>query len=152
MSSVSRAWLESQPVVRQIGSVTMVHGSPRDPLREYVASVGVARANLAELATTYGLHGHTHVPVAFIDDAPRLEIVDPEAGAALALDERATLVNPGSVGQPRDGDPRASYLLLDTDELTVTWRRVAYDIPAVQAAIHAAGLPRRLADRLAVGQ
>jgi diadenosine tetraphosphatase ApaH/serine/threonine PP2A family protein phosphatase len=91
------------------------------------------------------------VPVAFIDDAPGLKIVDPEAGTVLALDERATLVNPGSVGQPRDGDPRASYLLLDVDEQVVTWRRVAYDIPAVQGAIRAAGLPRRLADRLAVG-
>jgi predicted phosphodiesterase len=152
MSSATRAWLESQPVVREIRSVTLVHGSPRDPLREYVASTGVARANLALLATRYGLHGHTHVPVAFIDDAPGLEIVDPEAGTVLALDERTTLVNPGSVGQPRDGDPRASYLLLDMDEQVVTWRRVAYDIPAVQAAIRAAGLPRRLADRLAVGQ
>jgi diadenosine tetraphosphatase ApaH/serine/threonine PP2A family protein phosphatase len=152
MSAATRAWLDSQPVVREIGGVTLVHGSPRDPLREYVASIGVARANLAELTTPYGLHGHTHVPVAFIDDAPRLEIVDPEAGTVLALDERTALINPGSVGQPRDGDPRASYLLLDTDERVVTWRRVAYDIQAVQAAIRAAGLPRRLADRLAVGQ
>jgi predicted phosphodiesterase len=151
MSDATRAWLDSQPVVREIGSVTLVHGSPRDPLREYIASVRVARANLAELATRYGLYGHTHVPVAFIDDAPGLEIVDPEAGTVHALDERATLVNPGSVGQPRDGDPRASYLLLDVDEQVVTWRRVAYDIPAVQAAIRAAGLPRRLAERLAVG-
>ncbi len=152
MSDATRAWLEGQPVQRQIGDVTLVHGSPRDPLREYVASVGVARANLAELTTRYGLHGHTHVPVAFIVDDPRLRIVEPEPGAILALDERTALINPGSVGQPRDGDPRASYLLLDTDEPTVTWRRVAYDIPVVQAAIRAAGLPHRLADRLSIGQ
>ena len=62
-----------------------------------------------------------------------------------------SLVNPGSVGQPRDGDPDASYLVLDPDTATVTWHRVAYDIPAVQAAIRAAGLPGRLADRLAFG-
>ncbi len=152
MSDATRTWLEAQPVHREIGVMTLVHGSPRDPLREYVASVGVARANLAALTTRYGLHGHTHVPVAFIDDDPRLRIVEPEAGAVLALDEQTALINPGSVGQPRDGDPRASYLILDTDDHVVTWRRVPYDIPVVQAAIRAAGLPRRLADRLSIGQ
>jgi diadenosine tetraphosphatase ApaH/serine/threonine PP2A family protein phosphatase len=152
MSDATRAWLDAQPIVREVGQVTLVHGSPRDPLREYVATVGVARANLGALRTTYGLHGHTHVPVAFIDDAPGLGIVDPEAGSVLSLDERTTLINPGSVGQPRDGDPRASYLIFDTAARVVTWRRVAYDIPTVQAAIRAEGLPPRLADRLSIGQ
>jgi diadenosine tetraphosphatase ApaH/serine/threonine PP2A family protein phosphatase len=151
ISGATRSWLDAQPLRREIDDMTLVHGSPRDPLREYVATVGVARANLAELTTPYGLHGHTHVPVAFIDDDPRLGIVDPDAGTVLSLDARTTLLNPGSVGQPRDGDPRAAYLILDTVANEVTWRRVAYDIPAVQAAIREAGLPRRLADRLAIG-
>jgi diadenosine tetraphosphatase ApaH/serine/threonine PP2A family protein phosphatase len=131
--------------------VSLVHGSPRDPLREYIVSLGVARANLAALTTPLGLHGHTHVPVAFIDDGADIALIEPRDGAGLALDERPTLLNPGSVGQPRDGDPRASYLVLDTEANVATWRRTAYDVAAVQVAIRAAGLPPRLADRLAIG-
>ncbi len=147
----TRAWLDALPVVMEIGDVTLVHGSPRDPLREYIASLAAARENLAELTTRYGLHGHTHVPIAFIDDDRRIELVDPRDVGQLSLDERRTLLNPGSVGQPRDGDPRAAYLVLDPDAGVATWQRVAYDVEAVQAAIRAAGLPARLADRLAFG-
>lgn len=151
ISSTTRAWLEAQPLRRIEDQATLVHGSPRDPLREYIVSLDVAAANLAELTTPYGLHGHTHVPVAFIDDDRDLEVLDPEDGTSVALDERPTLLNPGSVGQPRDGDPRASYLVIETETWTVQWRRVAYDVGSVQDAIRAAGLPRRLADRLAIG-
>ena len=108
--------------------MTLVHGSPRDPLREYVVSTGVALANLAELTTPYGLHGHTHVPIAFIDDGAHLDVLEPADGASLTLDGRPALLNPGSVGQPRDGDPRAAYLVLDTEAGHVTWHRVPYDI------------------------
>jgi diadenosine tetraphosphatase ApaH/serine/threonine PP2A family protein phosphatase len=80
-----------------------------------------------------------------------MQIVAPDRDDGVALDGQRALINPGSVGQPRDGDPDASYLVLDPDAATVTWHRVPYDIPAVQAAIRAAGLPRRLADRLAFG-
>ncbi len=151
MDGATRAWLDGLPTKREIGPVTLVHGSPRDPLREYVVSMGVALANLRALTTTYGLHGHTHVPIAFIDDGEDLDVIEPRDGARLVLDERTTLLNPGSVGQPRDGDPRASYLVLDSETDAVTWHRVAYDIGRVQTAIRAAGLPRRLADRLAIG-
>ena len=151
IAPTTRAWLEAQPLRREVDTMTLVHGSPRDPLREYIASLGSAVANLAELTTTYGLHGHTHVPIAFIDDGADLDVLEPDDGTTIVLDERPTLLNPGSVGQPRDGDPRAAYLILDTDALTVTWHRVGYDIATVQAAIRAAGLPRRLADRLAIG-
>ena len=147
----TRAWLQAQPLRRELEGVTLVHGSPRDPLREYVVTYDVALANLRLLTTPCGLHGHTHVPIAFIDDGADLDVVDPGHDATLPLDDRPTLLNPGSVGQPRDGDPRASYLVLDTTERTATWHRVAYDIDRVQAAIRAAGLPRRLADRLAIG-
>lgn len=151
ISASTRAWLAALPLRRIEDRATLVHGSPRDPLREYIVTLDVAVANLAGLTTLYGLHGHTHVPVAFIDDDRDLDVVDPDDGTTLSLDERPTLLNPGSVGQPRDGDPRASYLVIETDAWTVTWRRVAYDVAAVQAAIRAAGLPRRLADRLAIG-
>jgi diadenosine tetraphosphatase ApaH/serine/threonine PP2A family protein phosphatase len=151
ITAATRTWLDDLPLRREIGAMTLVHGSPRDPLREYVSSLGVARASLASLTTRYGLHGHTHVPVAFVDAGDSVGVLDARDGTTLALDERTTLLNPGSVGQPRDGDPRAAYLVLDTDDDAVTWHRVRYDVAPVQAAIRAAGLPPRLADRLAVG-
>ncbi len=151
ISATTRAWLAALPERHVVGEVTLVHGSPRDPLREYVSSVEVAEANLAILDTKMGFHGHTHVPVAFTADGDRI-LVDPAGdGRTYRSAGRSSLINPGSVGQPRDGDPRSSYLVLDPDAATVTWHRVPYDIGVVQAAIRAAGLPGRLADRLAHG-
>jgi diadenosine tetraphosphatase ApaH/serine/threonine PP2A family protein phosphatase len=75
----------------------------------------------------------------------------PEPGDSIGLADHRMLLNPGSVGQPRDGDPRASYLVLDRETGQASWHRVAYDVPSVQAAIRAAGLPARLADRLSRG-
>lgn len=151
ISGETRAWLDALPLRHHEGRATLVHGSPRDPLREYIVDDDVALANLELLTTPYAFHGHTHLPVAFIADSPGIAIVVPHHGTTLVLDDRPTLLNPGSVGQPRDGDPRASYLVLDTEAWTVTWRRVAYDFATVQRAIRSAGLPRRLADRLAIG-
>ncbi len=147
----TQAWLGGLPERREIGSMTLVHGSPRDPLREYITSAAIARANLGHITTTHGLHGHTHVPIAFTEEDGRMGVVGPGPGSTLDLAGRRTLLNPGSVGQPRDGDPRASYLVLDPDAGTVSWQRVAYDIRSVQDAIRAAGLPGRLADRLGFG-
>ena len=151
ISSTTRSWLEAQPERRTEGDFTLVHGSPRDPIWEYITSVPVARANLATLDTPYGLHGHTHVPVAFRDDDGRVEAISPASGSEMPLDGRTMLLNPGSVGQPRDGDPSASWLVIDTDSARCSWHRVAYDIPAVQAAMSTAGLPPRLVGRLGHG-
>ena len=152
IDGTTRAWLSALPERHAIDRMTLVHGSPRDPIREYVSSADIALENLAVLATEFGLHGHTHVPVAFcLGPDEGLRVVAPGAGGSLALDGQRALINPGSVGQPRDGDPDASYLVLDPETATVTWHRVAYDVASVQAAIRAAGLPRRLADRLAFG-
>jgi predicted phosphodiesterase len=130
----------------------LVHGSPRDPIWEYVTSAAVAQANLDALGVPYGFHGHTHVPVAWRDEGNgRTALIRPAPGAPLELDERRTLLNPGSVGQPRDGDPTASWLVLDTDAATVTWQRTAYDIGTTQRQMTALGLPPRLVARLAVG-
>jgi diadenosine tetraphosphatase ApaH/serine/threonine PP2A family protein phosphatase len=133
------------------GDWTLVHGSPREPIWEYVTSVPVARANLAALETRVGLHGHTHLPVAFVEEDGRVDVVSPGDGSVLELRGRRALVNPGSVGQPRDGDPRSSYLVLDTVADSVTWHRVAYDVEAVQAAMRTTQLPTSLAARLGVG-
>lgn len=152
IDGTTRAWLSALPERHAAGRITLVHGSPRDPIREYVSTAGVALENLAVLETDFGLHGHTHVPVAFcLGPDERLRVVAPNSGGQLELEGQRALINPGSVGQPRDGDPDSSYLILDPEAATVTWHRVAYDIPAVQAAIRAAGLPGRLADRLADG-
>jgi diadenosine tetraphosphatase ApaH/serine/threonine PP2A family protein phosphatase len=147
----TRAWLGALPERLVEGAFTLVHGSPRDPTWEYITSVPVARANLAALTTRYGLHGHTHVPIAYREDDGRVEPITPGHGSVLGLDARRTLINPGSVGQPRDGDPMASWLVLDTDREHCTWGRVAYDIAAVQADMASAALPPRLIERLSYG-
>jgi len=151
ISPATRDWLQAQPQTRREGDFSLVHGSPRDPVWEYITSVPVARANLAVLETRYGLHGHTHVPIAFREDDGRIDVISPAAGSELALDHAALLLNPGSVGQPRDGDPTASWLVLDTEAGRCRWGRVAYDVPSVQAAMTAAALPSRLVERLSHG-
>jgi diadenosine tetraphosphatase ApaH/serine/threonine PP2A family protein phosphatase len=147
----TRAWLRALPDRLEREGFTLVHGSPRDPLWEYVTSTPVARAGMAALATASGLHGHTHVPLAYVEEDGRLETMSPGNGSTLAFDGRRVLLNPGSVGQPRDGIPASGWLLLDTDAGTATWRRTAYDVAAVQAAMVEAGLPERLVIRLAHG-
>jgi diadenosine tetraphosphatase ApaH/serine/threonine PP2A family protein phosphatase len=91
------------------------------------------------------------VPLAFSLDGQRVDQIPPSSDPGTALDGPRLLLNPGSVGQPRDGDPRAAYLVLDLEVGRVTWHRVLYDIETVQAGIRAAGLPVRLAARLAIG-
>jgi len=131
--------------------VTLVHGSPRDPTWEYILSPAIARDNLAAFETPRCLHGHTHVPIVFRNAGRRMEMIAPEADDTLAFDERRVLVNPGSVGQPRDGIPTASYAILDTERGEMSWRRVAYDIEAVQEQMIEVGLPHALAARLTFG-
>jgi predicted phosphodiesterase len=151
ISASTLAWLEQLSERRVEGDFTLVHGSPRDPTWEYVTSVAVARANLNVLDTRFGLFGHTHVPAAFRDDDGRVDAISPAQGSELPLDARRALLNPGSVGQPRDGIPTASWLVLDTEAKRCSWHRVAYDVPAVQRAMADAGLPARLVGRLSHG-
>ena len=147
----TRAWLGALPDTLEREGFLLVHGSPRDPTWEYVTSTPVARASFAAMTTHSGLHGHTHLPVAYIEDDGRLETVSPGSGSGLTFDGRRVLLNPGSVGQPRDGIPTAGWLLLDTDAGAATWHRTAYDIAAVQQAMIRIGLPERLVARLAYG-
>jgi predicted phosphodiesterase len=151
ISPQTRAWLDAQPLTRTEGDFTLVHGSPRDPTWEYVYSIPVARANFRALTTRYGLHGHTHVPIAFREDDGRIDVISPGPGSELALDHASLLVNPGSVGQPRDGDAASSWLLIDTEARRIQWRRASYDVASVQSAMTAAGLPVRLIGRLSHG-
>ncbi len=152
ITSETRDWLTALPETATIGDFTLAHGSPRDPIWEYVLTTPTARANFAVLTTRLALIGHTHLPLVFREDDGLVETIAPSDGSTLALDERRALLNPGSVGQPRDGDPRACGALLDLEAGTMSWRRVAYDIAIVQDRMRSAGLPKRLIDRLDHGQ
>jgi diadenosine tetraphosphatase ApaH/serine/threonine PP2A family protein phosphatase len=149
----SRAYLASLPEVRTDGDLTAVHGSPRNPIWEYIFSDEVAADCLAEFETQLCLFGHTHVPIVFV--AAGTDDVEPLASLPdlpVELRGRRALINPGSVGQPRDGNPAASYAILDTDAGRVDFRRVRYDIDRTQRLMRDAGLPPRLAERLSYGR
>jgi diadenosine tetraphosphatase ApaH/serine/threonine PP2A family protein phosphatase len=151
IGTATRRWLAALPQRHVEGPFTLVHGSPRDPLWEYLFTVPVARRNLAAFETPHCLVGHTHVPLVFRDDEGHTESYSPSDGSRLHLDERRCILNPGGVGQPRDGDPRACAMLLDTDAGLVEWRRVEYAIERTQARMRRAGLPPRLVARLEHG-
>ncbi len=151
LSPASREWLDALPERLEDGDFTLAHGSPRDPIWEYLTSRSAAEANLTAFDTPYCLVGHTHVPVVFRHEEGEMELLGVDAGSRLALNEERAIINPGSVGQPRDGEPEASYVILDTSKGTATWRRIPYDVEATQAAMIEAGLPRALARRLTFG-
>jgi diadenosine tetraphosphatase ApaH/serine/threonine PP2A family protein phosphatase len=135
--------------------VGLFHASPRDPVWEYVLSLDQADDALDAQAERIGLIGHSHVALFFMrDQQPRSHVQGAQAGdgALLSLEDGSWLLNPGSVGQPRDGDPRAAWLELDTERWAAKYHRVPYDIDAAATAILAAGLPSGLAERLAVGR
>jgi len=142
--------LPEETVVRE--NVSLVHGSPRDPVWEYVLNTLIARLSLAAIQTPYCFVGHSHFQVIFkqnpADDD--IQIIIPEVGKRYQLSDRAIL-NPGSVGQPRDRDPRAAYAIYYPDSQEWEPCRVAYDIAAVQKRIIEAGLPQRHAERLSSG-
>jgi diadenosine tetraphosphatase ApaH/serine/threonine PP2A family protein phosphatase len=142
------------PAGRREG-IALYHASPTDHVWEYVLSAEQAGAGLDAQLERVGLIGHSHVPLFFErPNGEPGEIRGAQAGdgALLDLGEGEWLVNPGSVGQPRDGDPRAAWLEVDTDAQAARFHRVRYDIERAAASILAAGLPKRLADRLQVGQ
>ena len=142
--------LEPKGVERGVG---LYHASPRDPVWEYVLSTLQAELCLDAQAERVCLIGHSHVALAFMRQEGNPATGEPcPEGTTLDLGEGEWLVNPGSVGQPRDGDPRAAWLMLDTSAWTAHFRRTEYDIPAAAAAIRAARLPDSLAERLQYGQ
>lgn len=142
--------LPTGPLVH--GEMTLAHGSPRDPVWEYVINSLVARLNFSAFETDHCLVGHSHVQCAFRLDAVqnRVLLEIPKLDEAYALTPRCIL-NPGSVGQPRDRDARAAYAIYDNQANTWTARRAVYDIAEVQRRIRAAGLPDRHATRLNEG-
>jgi diadenosine tetraphosphatase ApaH/serine/threonine PP2A family protein phosphatase len=151
ITEATRAWLAALPEALERQGFTLVHGSPRDPIWEYVTSTPVARAGIAALDTRHGLHGHTHIPIAYLEEDGVVAPMSPGAGSVIEIGERRALLNPGSVGQPRDGIPTASWLVLDTDAGSAAWQRTAYDVATVQARMTSLHLPQRLIERLSYG-
>ena len=186
-----RKFLQSLPDRTRIGHFTLAHGSPSNPIWEYLINPASAAANFAAFDSVFCVVGHTHVPTIFmqaagaapriaspvqatprharesmelpggpswhmLEDAPqggagpRCERMLPKQGLWVLPPGYRAIINPGSVGQPRDGDPRAAYMIYDSD-VGFEFRRVDYDIAATQRNIRAAGLSAKLADRLARG-
>ena len=133
LDQADRDALAALPLTITAGRFLLCHGSPREPLWEYVFDRGTAVRAMAGVTVPFCCNGHTHVPAVFPIGGDRL------------------MINPGSVGQPRDGDPRAAYAILDTDTATAEFHRVAYDVAKTQRTMRARHLPELLAARLALG-
>ena len=150
LSSEDRDALAALPTVVKADRFTLCHGSLRDPLWEYVTTARVAGATLKLAETDHCCNGHTHIPALFHLSGDNAKATHITEDTAYRLEER-TLINAGSVGQPRDGDPRASYAVIDTEAGTATFYRASYEIDETQRRIRARGLPEMFADRLAFG-
>ena len=156
LTGAARRFLASLPTRELVDRFTLVHGSPRDPVDEYLLKEWDARWNFLEFGTQVCCVGHTHRPLVFeqapgAGQVPAVRTFVPTEPEPIVLDQRRLIVNPGSVGQPRDGSPDASYMLYESERGMLQLHRVPYDVQGVQRKIVAAGLPARLATRLAYG-
>jgi diadenosine tetraphosphatase ApaH/serine/threonine PP2A family protein phosphatase len=152
LTQESRAFLESLAPSAALESVELYHASPRDPVWEYVLTADAAEAAFRFSSAPLVLVGHSHVALQLAVDGRGAVVGDAApAGTELELEGRR-LLNPGSVGQPRDGDPRAAWLLLDLEQRFASFRRVPYSVQTAQEEIRRSGLPDSLAARLALGR
>lgn len=159
LSRNNATWIAGMPSIEMSADVTLCHGSPRDPMWEYLLRTDQFLASAERISTPGCVFGHTHLPFAFARGGPDIRHIRPESGECVDLRPYQNwFVNPGSVGQPRDGDPRASYAVRcfgadsSGSRNAITFHRVEYDISAAQSDILAAGLPPMLAHRLSVGR
>ena len=156
LSPEDRAMLDSLPLVAVVEPFTLVHGSLRAPLREYLLSPEAAAQTFARLDTPYCLVGHSHLPFLCVEDRQGPEFIAFTENEVFSLDRRRRIVNPGSVGQPRDYNPRPSYAIYAGEDgsgrpATVECHRVDYDVADTQEKMRRAGLPQPLIDRLNYG-
>ena len=152
-SDASLEYLAGLPEVMSVTVYTRVHGTARDPIWEYLITFEAAKGHFDAVTTPYSIVGHTHLPLVVREVSPgRVDAWTPADGETIELGEDRVCINPGGVGQPRDGDPRSCYALLDSEAGTVTFHRVAYDVVRTQERMRKAGLPRMLVERLAVGR
>jgi diadenosine tetraphosphatase ApaH/serine/threonine PP2A family protein phosphatase len=151
LTAEARTFLEGLEPVAHVDGVDLYHASARDPVWEYVLSEEAAHATLELSTAPLVLVGHSHVALALVAEGEQLGGGLAPAGTEVDLTSRA-LLNPGSVGQPRDGDPRAAWLLLDLERRSATFHRVVYAVEETQAEMRERGLPRALAARLGRGE
>jgi len=149
LTSADKKYLQNLPRMVARGEFTLVHGSPRDPLNEYIFSALSAAGNFMHFGTAHCLVGHTHVPAVFSDSEGGCRKVS--LPPVLHLVGGRLILNPGGVGQPRDGDPRASYAIYDEAERVIYGYRIPYAIAAVQEKMRRCGLPAYLSERLSEG-
>lgn len=149
----SREYLEALPTTFVLGDYTLAHGSPREPVWEYILDPLIAALNFPHFETAYCLVGHTHLPIAFrqVSAQGDCEALPPDYRQPHALNGMRQIVNPGSVGQPRDSNPEAAYAVLDVDRGVWEYRRVGYNIAEMQARMRAHHMPERLIARLEHG-
>jgi diadenosine tetraphosphatase ApaH/serine/threonine PP2A family protein phosphatase len=153
LTAPERVYIKSLPLVIERDDFTLVHGSPRQPIWEYVLSIGTAMENFNYFKSKFCLVCHTHVPAIFrlSKKAGSCSFSQFPTKGGLDLGEERLIINPGAVGQPRDGDPRASYAIYDSKTKTINLYRVPYDIAATQARMVEQRLPMRLVARLSHG-
>jgi diadenosine tetraphosphatase ApaH/serine/threonine PP2A family protein phosphatase len=144
-------WLRGLEPTSERDGAQLFHGSPRDPVWDYVLSADTARTSILATTAPLVLVGHSHVALALAWDGEEIAGGLAAAGTEIELGDRRWLLNPGSVGQPRDGDPHAAWLLIDETAGRASFRRVAYPIEQTQVAMRTRGLPETLAARLAHG-
>jgi predicted phosphodiesterase len=146
-------YLYNLPEVMSHDDFTMVHGSPRQPIREYILSTGVARQNFDHFDTKYCLVGHSHVPqiYAYDDKTTECHSVELPEEHSFKFAEQRLILNPGGIGQPRDGNPKAGYMLYDSNTGTINHYRVDYNFSETQAKMIKHNLPVLLIERLAYG-
>jgi len=177
LTDEDRDYLARLPLTLEKEDFTLVHGSPRDPIWEYILTTIEAEENLRFFKTRYCLHGHSHVPLVFECDSRRMECNLTEIGreyreksvanranlsqlalenrpreTVIKLGEKRLYINPGGVGQPRDSDPRACYAVYDSELKTIIFHRVEYDVAATQRRMVDKDMPEWLIERLAEGR
>jgi len=145
-------YLNSLPTTIEKGEFLLVHGSPMEPIWEYVISTGIAERNFAFFQSPYCLVGHSHMPAVFKYEGGSCLSLHLSPGVGMALGKSRLIFNPGGVGQPRDGDPRASYAIYDSEGRVIRLYRIPYDIGATQDRMMQAGLPIHLITRLKEGR
>ncbi len=152
LNAADRVYIKNLPLAIERDDFTLVHGSPRQPIWEYVLSIGTARENFTYFKSKYCLVCHTHVPAIFKQGkGGSCSFSQFSTKEETVLGEERLIINPGAVGQPRDGDPRASYAIYDSESKTISLHRVPYDIAATQARMVEKRLPMRLVARLSHG-
>jgi diadenosine tetraphosphatase ApaH/serine/threonine PP2A family protein phosphatase len=146
-------FLEALPVTFVIGDYTLVHASPREPVWEYILEPLIAALNFPHFETSYCFVGHTHQPVIYtmVDENGDTHSSAPQYRQPHNLNGKRQIINPGSIGQPRDQNPDAAYGVLDMTTGVFEHRRIPYDIPDVQARMREYHLPERLITRLEHG-